>query len=75
MPVEEQVVVIYAGVNGFLDKLPVNKIGDFETAIIPFIKQSHPDVLDTIKKEAKISDDLNKKLKEVVFPGFLKTFA
>ena len=75
LPVEEQVIIIYAGVNGFLDKLPVNKIGEFETAIIPFVKQNHPDVLDTIKKESKINDDLSKKLKEVVMPAFLKGFA
>ena len=75
LSVEDQVVIIYAGVNGFLDKLPVNKIGDFEAAIIPYVKQNHPEVLETIKKEAKISDDLNKKFKEVVFPGFLKSFA
>lgn len=75
MPVEEQVVVIFAGVNGFLDKLPVNKVGDFEEAIIPYVKANHPEVIESIKTEAKISDDLNKKLKEVVFPGFLKSFA
>ncbi len=75
LPVEEQVVIIYAGVNGFLDKLPVNKIGEFEDAIIPYVKQNHPELLDSIKKESKISDDLNKKLKEVIMPGFLKSFA
>jgi F-type H+-transporting ATPase subunit alpha len=75
LPVEEQVVIIYAGVNGFLDKLPVNKVGDFENAIIPYVKSNHGDVLELIKKEGKINDDLNKKLKEVVFPSFLKSFA
>jgi F0F1-type ATP synthase alpha subunit len=55
--------------------LPVNKIGEFETAIIPFVKQNHPELLDSIKKESKISDELNKKLKEVILPSFLKSFA
>ena len=75
LPVEEQVVIIYAGVNGFLDKLPVNKIGEFEKAIIPYVKTQHPDVLESIKTERKISDSLNQKLKETVFPSFLKQFA
>jgi len=75
MAVEEQVVIIYAGVNGFLDKLPVNKVGDFEKAIIPFVKSNHPELLETIKKEGKISDEMIKKLKEEIMPNFLKSFA
>eukprot|EP00158_Paraphelidium_tribonemae_P003920 Partr_v1_DN26465_c0_g1_i2_m23721 putative Produces ATP from ADP in the presence of a proton gradient across the membrane (By similarity) len=74
MPVEEQVVIVYAGVHGFLDKLPVNKVGEFEKAIIPYMKAQHPEVIEGIKKDGKISDDLNKSLKETIFPGFLKTF-
>jgi len=74
LPVEEQVVIIYAGVNGFLDKLPVARVGEFEQALIPYIKQSHPDVLELIKKENKINDDLNKKLKEDIMPSFVKQF-
>lgn len=75
LAVEEQVIVIYAGVNGFLDKLPVNKINAFEAAVIPFVKQQYPDVLAQIKKEAKISDALGQQLKETVMPAFLKSFA
>lgn len=74
LPVEEQVIIIYAGVNGFLDKLPVNRVGEFEHAIIPYVKQHHPELLESIQKDGKISDDLNKKLKEVIMPGFLKSF-
>lgn len=73
--VEEQVIVIYAGVNGFLDKLPVNKINAFEAAVIPFVKQQYPDVMAQIKKEGKISDALGQQLKETVMPAFLKSFA
>ncbi|KAI3654457.1 hypothetical protein MP228_001176 [Amoeboaphelidium protococcarum] len=75
LPVEEQVVIIYAGVNGFLDKLPVNKVGEFEKAIIPFVKSQYPELIDGIKKDGKISDDMNKKLKDTIMPNFLKTFA
>lgn len=68
-------VIIYAGVNGFLDKLPVNKVGEFEKAIIPFVKSQYPELIDGIKKDGKISDDMNKKLKDTIMPNFLKTFA
>jgi F-type H+-transporting ATPase subunit alpha len=74
LPVEDQVVIIYAGVNGFLDKLPVNKVGEFESAIIPYVKQNYPELLESIKKESKISDDLNKRLKEEIMPSFVKQF-
>lgn len=75
LPVEEQVIIIYAGVNGFLDKLPVNKVGEFEQAIIPYVKQSFPHVLETISKEGKINDELNKQLRDEIMPNFVKSFA
>lgn len=65
-PVENQVVIIFAGVNGFLDKLDVKKVGLFESKLIPFIQQNHQDVFESIRKEGSISDELNKKLKDIL---------
>lgn len=51
MPVEEQVVVIYGGVNGHLDVLAPDQIVDFEKAFLPFMRSNHKDILEKIKSE------------------------
>lgn len=73
MAVEHQVIVIYAGVNGYLDKVDVKRIGELEAALIPFVQSSHPDIFATIKKENKISPELEAKIKSAL-RDFLKTF-
>ncbi len=70
---EEQVVVIYAGVNGYLDPLPVNKVREFEDALLRHIRESHPDILESIRNEKQISDANGVKLKDVV-TAFAKSF-
>jgi F-type H+/Na+-transporting ATPase subunit alpha len=71
---EEQVVVIYAGVNGYLDALPVNKVRDFEDGLLRLVRESHADILDAIRTEKEISNAVGEKLKNVV-AGFAKSFA
>ena len=71
---EEQVVVIYAGVNGYLDPLPVSKVRDFEDGLLRLVRESHPDILNSIRDEKQISDAVGNKLKDVV-TGFAKAFA
>jgi F-type H+/Na+-transporting ATPase subunit alpha len=71
---EEQVVVIYAGVNGYLDPLPVNKVRDFEDGLLRLIRENHADILDAIRTEKEISNTVGDKLKNVVV-GFAKAFA
>ena len=71
---EEQVVVIYAGVNGYLDPLPVNKVRDFEDGLLRLMRESHADILDSIRTEKQISDAIGDKLKDVV-AAFAKSFA
>jgi F-type H+-transporting ATPase subunit alpha len=73
LPVEQQVVIIFAGVNGFLDKLEVKKVTEFEAKLIPYIQNNNQEILDEIRTEGQISDDLNKKIKEVI-AKFLTTF-
>jgi len=74
MPVEEQVVSIFAGVNGYLDKVDVNKIGAFEEQLLTEIRSKHGDILTTIRDSGDLSDDTQEKLKGVL-DGFAKTFA
>ena len=73
-PVEEQVVVIFAGVNGFTDSIPVNQITTFEKQFISEFRAKHEDVLATIRSEQALSDDTTKKLKSIL-EDFVKTYA
>ncbi|MGT2464874.1 F0F1 ATP synthase subunit alpha [Mesorhizobium atlanticum] len=71
---EEQVAVIFAGVNGYLDKLPLNQAGKFEHGLLSHMRSAGKDVLDGIRKEKALSDDLRAKLKSEI-DAFAKTFA
>jgi F-type H+-transporting ATPase subunit alpha len=65
-PVEEQVISIYAGTRGYLDKLPVNQVGRFEQELLQRIRASHRDIIDGLKKEKALTPDLESKLKAVL---------
>ena len=71
---EEQVAVIFAGTQGYLDKLKVDQVGDFEEGLLSSMRSEHKDVLDQIAKEKALSDDLRGKLKSAI-DSFAKTFA
>lgn len=71
---EEQVAVIYAGVNGYLDDIDVGKVGDFETGLLLNLRSEHAELLSSISKEKALSDDLTEKLKSAV-DGYAKSFA
>jgi F-type H+/Na+-transporting ATPase subunit alpha len=71
---EEQVVAIYAGVNGYLDSLPVNKVRDFEDGLLRLMRDKNQDILDSIRTEKQISDAVGAKLKAAV-DGYAKAFA
>ncbi len=72
--VEEQVCVIYAGVNGYLDKLPASDVGRFEEELLRSLRDNSADLLKTIADEQELSDETSAKLKETV-DAFTKTFA
>ena len=71
---EEQVVVIYAGVNGYLDKIPVAKVGEFEQGLLRLVRDSHVDLLEGIRTKKELTDELGDQLKSVV-DGYAKSFA
>ena len=62
MPVEQQVVVIFAAINGFMDDVSVDKIQEFEAAYLRFMESAHPEILKAIAEEKKISDQTNDSL-------------
>jgi len=74
LKMEEQCCVIYAGVNGYLDPLPVNRVRAFEEGLLALLRSSHADLLEAIRSSKDLSDDSAAKLKSVV-EGFAKTFA
>ena len=74
LTVEEQVVSIYMGVNGYLDDLPVDQIGRFEDEWLRYMHTEHQDLLDAIRDEKKISDESGDKLKAAA-DKFSKAFA
>lgn len=67
---EEQVPVIFAGVNGYLDDLPVNKVGEFEEAFVAHLKSDYSDLLKSIQEKGELSkeqlDQLHKITKDFV---------
>jgi F-type H+-transporting ATPase subunit alpha len=71
---EEQVAVIFAGVGGYLDKLPVNQVQRFEQGLLGHMRGDGKKVLDAIRKEKALSDDLRAKLKAEI-DSYAKTFA
>jgi F-type H+-transporting ATPase subunit alpha len=74
LAVEEQVAVIFAGVRGYLDKVPVNKVTAFEAQLLAKLRAEGKEILDAIRKEQVISDATEEKLKSFL-GSFTKTFA
>ncbi|TGD99006.1 F0F1 ATP synthase subunit alpha [Methylobacterium nonmethylotrophicum] len=73
LKMEEQVAVIYAGVNGYLDAVPVNRVRAFEDGLLSTLRTRHADLLDTIRTSKELSADSGAKLKGVV-ESFAKSF-
>jgi len=71
--VEEQVVVIYAGVRGYLDKIAEKDVVAFEKSLLGKIHANHKDILDSIRNEQKLTEDTEAKLKKLL-EDFVKTF-
>ncbi len=73
MPVEDEVVSIFAGVRGYLDKIPVKEVRNFEQKALTAIKANHPQYLEEIKEKKVISDELDARLTQF-FENFLNEF-
>jgi len=73
LPVENQIISIFAGVRGFLDDIEVSKIKEFESGLIELVGNKHPDVVKSIVEEKVISEETEKKLSEII-TGFKQMF-
>ncbi|MFW6022005.1 MAG: F0F1 ATP synthase subunit alpha [Halanaerobiaceae bacterium] len=66
MEMEDQVIIIYTVTNGYLDDIPVDNIARFEKEFLSYVHANYPEISDSIKEEAKISDEIKDKLVEVI---------
>ncbi len=74
LKMEEQVCVIYAGVNGYLDPIPVNRVRAFEDGLLGALRTAHGDILKDIREARDLSDATAAKLKGAV-DAYAKAFA
>ncbi len=74
VPVEEQVLSLFAGTNGYLDALPVNKVGEFESRFLSEIKGREPGIVEAIRNDRQIKPDVEKSLRAFL-DGFAKSFS
>jgi F-type H+-transporting ATPase subunit alpha len=66
VPVERQVLIVFAGTNGYTDKLPVESLKAYEAELYRFIDEKHPQIWEEIKKTRDIGDDLKKKVQQAL---------
>ncbi|MBW1975339.1 MAG: F0F1 ATP synthase subunit alpha [Deltaproteobacteria bacterium] len=66
IPVEKQIMALYAGTRGFLDPIPVEKVSEYEQQMIAFIENKYPEILQEIKEKKEISDELDKKMEKAL---------
>ena len=62
LPVEKQILVIFAGTNAYLDDLPVELCRPFEAELYRFVENGHPEILTEIREKKVISDDLKARM-------------
>jgi F-type H+-transporting ATPase subunit alpha len=73
VPVEEQVVAIFAGTRGYLDRMDINRIGAFEAQLLSELKAREPGILDAIRADQEIKPETEKKLVDFL-DNFAKSF-
>jgi len=78
MPVEEQILVIFAGTKGFIDEFPVDSIGKYEEKMLEFVNKNFPDILREIRSKKVIDTELEQSIVDMLkkfseeFRAFLK---
>jgi F-type H+-transporting ATPase subunit alpha len=74
LPVEKQILIIYAGTNGFVDDLPLNALKKYEQELYAFVELKHPDLFADILKKRELDADLRAKINTVLeeFKGMFK---
>ncbi len=66
LPVEKQIVIIFAGTRGFVDRLPLSALRDFERELYRHLEEKHADLLRSIREKPELTDALDKQLHSVL---------
>src|SRR5512137_2859946 len=74
LPVERQIITIFAGTNGYFDSLPVNKVREFEKALLEHIDSAAPEIYRDIREKKELLPEAEKKLRGII-EAFKGTFA
>ena len=74
LPVEKQILIIYAGTNGFVDELPLTALKKYEQDLYSFVESKHPEIFADILKKRELDNDLRAKLSKVLeeFKGIFR---
>jgi F-type H+-transporting ATPase subunit alpha len=73
MPVENQVIILYATLNGYIDDLPVEKVRDFESKLLASMKATHAELVNKLAKEKNFDDKMESEMKSAI-EDFKKSF-
>jgi F-type H+-transporting ATPase subunit alpha len=63
MPLDQQVMIIFAGTNGYLDRVPVERVKEWETGFLRFMETQHPEVGEAIMRDLRLTEDTEKALR------------
>jgi len=66
LPMEEQVVVMFAGVGGLVDSIAVDKVREFEAALLIWMRENHSEILDRIQATGELKEDSESELRQVI---------
>jgi F-type H+-transporting ATPase subunit alpha len=66
LPLEKEVVIIFAGTQGFLDDLPIEQCRKFEAELYRFVENAHPDIFREIREKKALDDTLRAKMKDAI---------
>ena len=66
MDAEREVMILFAGANGFLDEVPEDSVLDYESQMLEYMDSKHPELLAELKEKGDISDELNEKMRKAL---------
>jgi F-type H+-transporting ATPase subunit alpha len=66
LPVERQIVIIYAGTKGYLDSLETNKLAEYEKQLMAFVETKHPEIFDNLRTKKVLDEEIENTLKKAL---------
>jgi len=65
-PVEKQVVILYAGINNYLEKIPVEKVKEYEEKLYSYVGAKYPEIFKEIKEKKELTPEIEEKVKKAI---------